>query len=195
MLNRTSRLSRRSVRQVLSSAAVAHLCEPLELRRMLCSSPLSLLPPAPKWSDAIEQDFQQKHASRGGPESVGIVWTNRNTFSGANDNFFDDVFGTSAPQAQAVVDAALLAWQNVITSFNRSDGTSTLQVSITMGKDMNGNFLTGFGGAGGPSSTAPADGKPRTGSITINAGNINGDPNDSNGYFFDPTPNDYSEFQ
>jgi hypothetical protein len=195
MLNRPFRLSRRSVRRVLSSAAGAHTCEPLELRRMLCSSPLSLLPPAPKWSDAIEQDFQRKHAGRGGPESVGIVWTNRNTFSGANDNFFDDVFGTSAPAAQAAVDAALLAWQNVITSFNRSDGTSTLQVSITMAKDGMGNFVGGFGGAGGPASTAPADGKPRTGSITINAGTIDGDPNNSNGWYIDPTPNDYTEFQ
>src|SRR3954466_9825995 len=114
MLNRTSRLSRRSVRQVLSSAAVAHLCEPLELRRMLCSSPLSLLPPAPKWSNAIEQDFQSSHAGRDG-RSVGIVWTNRNDLDGPNDNFFDEVFGTSTAAAQRVVDAALAAWQKVIT--------------------------------------------------------------------------------
>jgi len=135
----------------------------------------------------IEQEYTSATES---PEAVSIVWTNRNTFTGTADNRFDDVFGTSAPAAQAVVDAALQAWQRVITSWNRSDGTSTMQVNISMDPSA-----TGLGGAGGPDATAPADGKPRTGSITINRGNVTPDPNDSNGWYLDPFPNDYSEFQ
>lgn len=164
--------------------------ETLESRRLLCSShydPIAF--PAPEWKDSIEQDFADTRNSEGGPEAVSIVWTNKGVYSGASDSRFDDVFGTSATAAEAVVQAALDAWENVITSFNRDDGSSTLQVSITM------TTALGTGGAGGPASTAPADGKPRTGSITLNAGNNSADPNDDNGWFLDPTPNDYSEFQ
>src|SRR5688500_8160332 len=170
------------------------ICDALEPRRLLCSIPLHHLPQAPRWSDAIEQ--QSASQQEGGPDAVDIVWTNRDTFSGASDNFFDDIFGTSAGAAQAVVDAAIAAWENVITSFNRADLSSTLQVTISIARDAANNFITGFGGAGGPAATAPADGKPRTGSITISAGNIvPGTPNDNNGWFLDPTPNLYEEFR
>ncbi len=163
---------------------------------MLCAAHYDHIAfPAPKWSDAIEQTFQSSLGAEGGPEAVSIVWANRNTLSGAGDNFFDDVFGTSAPLAQGVVDAALAAWSRVITSFNRADGTSTLQINVSMNRDMNNNFVGGFGGAGGPAPTAPEDGLPRTGSITVNAGNLSANPNDNNGWFLDPTPNDYAEFQ
>ena len=165
--------------------------EPLESRRLLCTTHWSYLPPAPKWSDAIEQESRQAQTARGGPDAVDIVWTNRGQ---ASDNF-GLAFGTSAEAGRQVVDAAIAAWERVITSFNRSDGTNTLQVTISIATDAMGNLVGGFGAAGGPAATAPSDGKPRTGSVTINAGNIvPGTPNDTNGWFFDATPNDYSEF-
>ncbi len=43
-------------------------------------------------------------------------------------------------------------------------------------------------------STAPEDGKPRTGGITIGSGNNSPDPNDSNGWYLDPSPSDWAEF-
>ena len=43
--------------------------EPLELRRLLCSTHLAYLPPAPEWSDAIEQESRQTRAAEGGPET------------------------------------------------------------------------------------------------------------------------------
>lgn len=156
---------------------------------MLCGLPHEMITPAPEWSDQIEAEEVAKRAAQnggeGGPEAVSIVWTNRGD---ATDNF-DTTFGTSDNAARAVVDAALDAWERVITSFNRADGTSTLQVTINIGG-------TGFGGAGAPDNTAPADGKPRTGGFTITAGNPAAfpDPNDSNGWYFDPTPTDHGEF-
>jgi len=191
---RNSVLSKKSGRDLHKASRAA--IQPLESRRMLCTSHYDpIANPAPAWSDAVEQQFQSSRGPESGPEAVSIVWANRNTLSGAGDNFFDDVFGTSLSAAQGVVDAALAAWSRVITSFNRADGTSTLQINITMNRDANNNFVGGFGGAGGPAGTAPADGKPRTGNITVNAGTIDGDPNNSNGWFLDTTPNDYSEFQ
>lgn len=178
--------SRRAAALRLQSAI-----ESLESRRLLCSTHLAYLPPAPKWSDAIEQESRLKRAAEGGPEAIDIVWTNRNM---ASDNF-GLAFGTSAEAGRQVVDAAIAAWERVITSFNRSDGTNTLQLTISIATDAMGNLVGGFGGAGGPAAAAPADGKPRTGSITLNAGTIvPNTPNDANGWFFDPTPNDYSEF-
>src|SRR5215213_4131948 len=131
MRNRTSKTAARTLNHVA--------CEALEQRRLLCG--IYNTTPTPKWSDIIEQNFQAEHAARGGPEAVGIVWSNRNTFSGTNDNGFDEAFGTSAGAAQAVVDAALNAWSRVITSFNRADGTSTLQLNISIAKDGGGNVL------------------------------------------------------
>jgi hypothetical protein len=183
----------RSNQNTLGMIRQAALVEGLELRRLLCSLPLHHLPEAPKWSDAIEQEFASQQD--GGPEAVSLVWTNRETFTGTDDNRFDDVFGTSAPAAQAVVDAALRAWERVITSFNRSDGSSTLQIAIRMATDPDtGALVPGFGASGAPANVAPADGKPRTGRISLQAGTINADPNDSNGWFLDATPDDNSEF-
>jgi hypothetical protein len=164
--------------------------EQLEQRRLLCSTSHWYLPPAPEWSDAIEQESRaSRNGPEGGPDAIDIVWANRNTFSGTDDNMFDDVFGASTAAAQLVVDAAISAWENVITSFNRGDGSNTLQVNITMAPGVGG-----FGGAGGPAAAAPADGLPRTGSITINAGTMTPDPNDNNGWFLDATPFQYEEF-
>lgn len=158
------------------------LSESLEPRRLLCGIPHNEWVPAPEWSDEIEAAAHQ------GPEggAANIVWANRGQ---ASDGFATN-FGTSATAGRAVVDAVIQWWEKVITSFNRADATTTLQIDISMHASN-----TGFGAAGGPDSNAPADGKPRTGSITINRGTPGADPNDSNGYFFDPDPEDSAEFQ
>lgn len=181
----------RSTRRIRNNPVFQAIAEVLENRRLLCSTHLAYLPKAPEWSESIEAESASARAGEGGPEAIDIVWTNR----GQNSDNFGLAFGTSAEAGRNVVDAALAAWERVITSFNRSDGTNTLQLTISIATDVNGNLVGGFGGAGGPAAAAPLDGKPRTGSITINAGSIVANtPNDSNGWFFDPTPNDYSEF-
>ncbi len=165
-------------------------CEPLERRIQLCSIPLHHLPPAPEFDWEIEQREAARIASEGpdgGPEAVSIVWTNRGQ---ASDNFAA-TFGTSAGAARTVVDAVLDSWERIITSWNRSDATTTLQIFINMAPMPGGG---GFGGNGAPDPNAPADGKPRTGSFTITRGDDSADPNDSNGWFLDPTPFDHSEF-
>jgi hypothetical protein len=167
---------------VKATASVGCTVEALELRRMLCGLPHELLIAPPKWSDAIEAE----HASANGPESpdsTSIVWTNRGMVSDG----FAAAFGTSAGAGRAVVDAALDHWERVFTDFNRWDLTTTLQVNISISG-------TGFGGAAAPGATAPLDGKPTTGSITLGGGNNDGIPNNSNGWYFDPNPNDHAEF-
>ncbi len=142
------------------------------------------LPEAPQWSDAIEASARAQVAQRGGPEATIIDWTNRGL---ASDNF-NTTFGASAETMRNIVDAALLGWQQVITNWNRSDGSVSLQVSITVAAPG-----TGFGGGAGPGN-APADGKPRTGSVSLGGGNNTADPNDVNGWFADPDPFDNAEF-
>ncbi|MCS7034671.1 MAG: hypothetical protein NZ561_11875, partial [Phycisphaerae bacterium] len=164
-------------------------CEMMERRRLLCGLPHDLLPAAPEFDWGIEAAEAARLAAEnpgeGGPEAVSIVWTNRGQIT---DNFAA-VFGTMANQARAVVDAAIDDWERVITNWNRSDGTTTLQVTILVAG-------TGYGGSAIPAATAPADGKPRTGSIILGAGEPANfpDPNDSNGWYIDPTPTDSAEF-
>jgi len=151
---------------------------------MMCGLPHEAMIAAPAWDQKIEDNITAA-APESGPEAVSIVWSNRGL---ASDNFAA-TFGTSAGTARAVVDAALNDWEQVITSWNRADGTTSLQVNISIGG-------TGFGGAGAPDATAPADGKPRTGSFTLNAGNpaVFPDVNDSNGWYLDANPEDHGEF-
>jgi hypothetical protein len=178
-----SRRTRRyGVRSVLHAAF-----ETMERRQLLCGIPHELLAAPPAFDWAIEASetarLQAEAGPDGGPEATSIVWTNR----GLASDGFAATFGTSAGAARAVVDAALNHWERVITSWNRADGTTTLQVNIAMGG-------SGFGGAGAPAGAAPADGKPRTGSFTLTTGNNSADPNDANGWYIDPNPNDHSEF-
>src|SRR5262245_9992542 len=58
-----------------------------------------------------------------------IVWVNR----GGDLDGFDQVFGNQANIARADVDAALQAWQNVITNFNYSDGSNEFDMFLSMG--------------------------------------------------------------
>ncbi len=174
----------RAPRAVRSGSALRFACESIERRLLMCALPHENLPPAPAFDWAVEQrEAALLDGPEGGPEATSIVWSNRGQ---ASDNFAA-TFGTRANTARAVVDAALNHWERVITSWNRADGTTTLQVNISMGGG-------GFGGAGAPAGAAPADGKPRTGSFTLTTGNNDGDPNSSNGWYLDPNPNDHTEF-
>src|SRR5687767_3793306 len=135
-----------------------NLIEILESRQLLCGIPLHHLQPAP----AFDWDIERREAARidareGGPEATSIVWTNRGD---ASDGFAAN-FGTSAAAGRAVVDAALDAWERVFTSWNRSDGTTTLQVDIRIAN------TNGTGASGAPDGSAPADGKPRAGAVTL----------------------------
>jgi hypothetical protein len=163
------------------------IVEPLENRRLLCGLSHASLPKAPTFDWATEQ----ANVRENGPEAVSIVWSNRanTTAGGAGDtDGFGANFGTAAPAGRAVVDAVFAYWARIITNWNRSDGTTTLQVNLSMDTGF------GFGASGAPDSAAPSDGKPRTGSISMGRGNNDGVANNSNGWFFDPTPNDNSEF-
>jgi hypothetical protein len=181
-------MPRRSKGQNLARRArgrrFAHLVEILESRRLLCAFPHDQIIAAPTFDWAIERREAAKVTERGGPEATSIVWANRGQ---ASDNFAA-TFGASAGVARNVVDAALFDWQRIITSWNRSDGSVSLQVNVS----ISGN--AGFGGAAAPDATAPADGKPRTGGITIGAGTITADPNDDNNWYLDPEPDDFAEF-
>jgi hypothetical protein len=151
--------------------------------------PHEYLDPAPAFSPRLERSVQ---ANSGSGDAATIVWTNRGTTSGASNDRFSDVFGANAGAARSVVDAVLADWSRAITSFNRADGTTTLQVSISMSASG-----TGQGAVAGPASSGvPADGKPRTGSVTIGRGNdTTGDGlGDGGGWYLDPTPTDSAEY-
>ena len=203
-LNRPGRHRDRCRSSPLARAIAPVNCalEALEQRSLLCGLPLEQLAPAPAFDWGIEWRAKaQRDATRGGatagsgPDAGGagvfIQWTNRSTSTtggAADTDNFGATFGTSATAARSVVDAALLHWARIITDWNRSDGSTTLQVTVSMSSSA------GFGGSGAPGGTAPSDGKPRTGSVSLGLGTVNADPNDSNGWYLDPNPNDSAEF-
>ncbi len=181
-----SGLRRRPTRGAAVRRAAGRAVEALESRRLMCALSHEHLIEAPQWSDAIEQRAQAEQLARGGPDAVGgtsIIWTNRGQVS---DNF-TATFGTSAAGMRNIVDAALDHWERVITDWNRADNTTTLQVTVSISG-------SGFGGAAAPAGVAPADGKPRTGGITLGSGSNDADPNSSNGWYLDPNPDDHAEF-
>ncbi len=191
-----------NARRSLQRAVASFRIDQLEPRRLLCGLSHDALAKAPAFDWAIEaaESARLRELSRssesnrsgdagrlnesGGAEAVSIVWSNR----GQASDGFAAAFGTLAERARGVVDAVFLQWSRIITSFNRSDGTSTLQVSVNM------TPAAGFSAAAGPSTTAPSDGKPRTGSITLNRGNNTPNADDDNGWFLDATPMDNAEF-
>ena len=71
-----------------------------------------------------------------------IVWMNRYTFDGTDDNHFDEAFNIPLPfgaidttkrdEAIAVVDAVILKWERVINSFNYVSPSTAFQVNISM---------------------------------------------------------------
>lgn len=173
---------------------VRYLMDSLERRRLLCGVPhLDLIEP-PVFDWAVERKATTEASRRGGgtgdgggsagSDTVTISWSNR----GQTSDGFAAAFGTSAEAGRRVVDAVITQWSRIIDSFNRSDGTTTLQINVSITSD------SGFGGGGSPASTAPSDGKPRTGSVTFTRGNNTPDANDTNGWYFDPRPMDNAEF-
>ncbi len=123
-------------------------------------------------------------------EPADIVWINRGTATtgGTGDN--DGMgarFGTSAPLARAVVDAVIRAYERMIGSFNYSSPGVTYNLVVNMN-----SAGSGFGASANLNSTF--GNKPRAGTINMGAGTNTADPNDSNGWFLDPTPDENSEF-
>src|SRR5262249_25107589 len=78
-----------------------------------------------------------------------ITWMNRFTFSGTDDNHFDEAFNTvvspgvvdttKRDEAIAVVDAVILKWERVIDSFNYVSPSTYFQVNISMTAVAQGN--------------------------------------------------------
>ena len=113
------------------------------------------------------------------------MWTNRND----SGNGFNAAFGGQAALARQVVDAALNAWERVITDFNWPDNPddNTFEVEITVD--------TGSTGCGGAADTgADDDGVPQDGDFELGAGGTCG-PNNNLAWWLDPTPNDSAEFR
>jgi len=155
--------------------------EQLESRRLFCGL----------GHEIADVDFAPQYerpVTNGGPEvdTGGIVWANR----GTTDNFAA-AYGGQAENVRQVVDAAFFFWNKVIGSLNQTGGHSQLDVTLTA--TARG---TGVGGGGGVSTLL--GNKPRTGTITIGGGsdaNGNGTVADAEGFYIDPTPYDYTEYQ
>ncbi len=127
-----------------------------------------------------------------------IVWTNRNTFSGASDNRFDDVFGALQSQAIAVIDADIAYWQRVIDDFNY-DGDNNPATSNTYSLTISMNAAAQGSGAGSVGAnatvTGSTGGKPSTANVAIGwRSGITPSGNSAAGWFLDPSPMDNSEF-
>jgi len=103
------------------------------------------------------------------------------------DNF-EFVFGTQAEAARNVVDAALNAWERVITDFN-DDNNDDNVYTVTIVMDTQNDASGGRARTPGPGD--PWNGIPDEGAIIINA---NRDANNMVQWFVDPTPNESSEF-
>ena len=127
-----------------------------------------------------------------------INWVNR----GDGTDNFDTTFGANDDLARAVVDAALDAWERLITDFQQAVpdflfcflGTSnpnTLDVTLSMNATG-----TGFGGGAGAPASYDCNDHPTERAITISRGNdTTGDGlGDGAGWYLDPNPNDHSEF-
>ena len=175
--------------------------EPLETRQHLCLAHMPHVPvtKATPVKTGIDQLVVAKRGSTSTPmatssqstrtsDPADIVWMNRatTTTGGAADtDGFGAVFGTSAPQARAVVDAVIGAYEKMIGSFNYGvAGSYGLTLSMDGG--------SGYGGA--LTQIGFYQNKPAAGWMSINTGNNSANANDDNGWFLDPTPNDNSEF-
>lgn len=163
----------------VSQAAVT-VVESLERRALMCALHESLSKPV-----EIRPDLEgQPIATEGGPVA-DIQWINRanTTAGGAGDtDGFGAVFGANANIARGVVDAVINSYEQMILSFNYSDGSADFDLTVSMGGGQ------GRGGAGGTSTLL--GGKPKSGALTLQTG----DNGAGAGWYLDQTPNDYSEF-
>ena len=115
-----------------------------------------------------------------------ITWTNRGL---ASDNFAA-TFGVNAGAARNVVDAVIDRYEETIASFNYTNATQ-LSLNIVMRPG------TGFGGQTNPANVGvDASGAPRSATVQLGRGNdTDNDGNgDGNGWYLDPTPDDFAEF-
>ncbi len=133
--------------------------------------------PAPEGSESLSTSNQVQQTS--------IVWVNR----GHSSNNFGAVFGPDEELAKAVVDHALLAWQEVFSTFDQN-GSDVIEVWINM-SEVQGHC----GGFTSPDfAIVPLldpfwfHGTPDWGTITL------GNCGDEGGWFLDPTPWEHSEF-
>lgn len=126
-----------------------------------------------------------------------IVWVNR----GDGMDQFDSTFGANDDLARSVVDAALDAWERLITDFQQAElvllpfphfeNPNTIDITLSMNASG-----TGFGGGAGAPAEYDSIGHPLARAISIGRGNdTTGDGvGDGAGWYLDPTPNDYAEF-
>ena len=179
---------RRSSRQPIRMA-----CEGIERRLLMCGSHFSeaeFLAEFPTEAAMLKGElppaYEEPAGPEGGPDAVNIVWINRGL---ASDNF-TTVFGGNAGTARSVVDAVIRHYERVITNVNQSSGNNRIDVTIS----MDPNDL-GFGGGAG-SYVVGGDGRMTAGAITIDSGNdTNGNgTGDGAGWYLDPVPDDFAEF-
>ncbi|MBN2475473.1 MAG: hypothetical protein JXB62_12755 [Pirellulales bacterium] len=115
-----------------------------------------------------------------------INWVNR----GQASDRFSDVFGAGANAARAVIDAVIDHWERMIVDFNYPGGGNTFNLTLSMAATG-----TDRGGLGGVTHWTSAN-QPDAGSIDLGRGDdLNGDGlGDGGGYYIDPVPNDWAEF-
>ncbi|MEQ8787044.1 MAG: GEVED domain-containing protein [Pirellulaceae bacterium] len=115
-----------------------------------------------------------------------IRWVNRGTGPGNDTDDFDSVYGANAARARELVDEAIDDWEQVIQSFNNFDGDNIFEAHI---------FADAIAGRGVTHTT-----HPDTGATFFNGvGNPTGthillDDDANAGWYFDPNPDDHSEF-
>lgn len=136
-----------------------------------------------------------KNASRPAVEALEdrvvpstITWVNRGDAVDDSDRF-GEVFGAQAETARRVADAAIDAWERVITDFNYG-GSQPDNFDLTLSMREEG---TGFGA--GANVTDVHEGKPTAGFVNLGRGtDLDGDGLGDGGWFLDLTPNEHSEF-
>jgi hypothetical protein len=112
-----------------------------------------------------------------------IIWDNRGR-PGNDSDHFAQYYGAAAETARRDVDQAIADWQATIQDFR--NGSNTFHLSITAG-DRGGTILgTTWYGLG--FLTPFAGDRPTSANIQLD------DNGAGSGWFFDPTPNDDSEF-
>jgi hypothetical protein len=120
-----------------------------------------------------------------------INWVNRNDF--------DNEYGGNTMTARQVIDTAILEWSRVIQSFNYrnigQDGwapTNAFELTINVADlgDTLGKLTTRE-----PETDLDGDGKPFKGFITMDNDAVTSDPNDKEGWYFDPNAGEDFEYK
>ena len=169
-------LRRRGSFNLSASLRAASRFEPLEGRTLLCAEHGFTTYNDPNEFTGIPEGYA-------GPEggAADIIWVNRETNGNNSDTF--DVFGAQADTARAAVDAVLVAFERMIGDFNYSNGSNNYNVTITTGGNHNG-------ASAGLNTGTILNGLPKSGTVTMGRGSSG----TGSGWFFDPTPNESSEF-